>query len=66
MLFFFIRYIKGRLSYDQVNKFIESMNAAYKAKYSLMKLKKSLLNDAKRKRYETYQRQETKDTKGIL
>jgi len=52
------------MSYDQVNKFIEAMNLSYKAKYKVLKQKKSTLNDANRKLYEIYQRQETKDTKG--
>lgn len=42
------------------------MNKAYCAKYKLLKMKKSVLNDAKRKKYEAYKMQETKDTKGNI
>lgn len=58
------KYLKGRLSYDKVNKFIEGMNQAFSGKYKLLKLKKSSLNDAKRKKVDAYKMQETKDTKG--
>ncbi|XP_053405205.1 spindle and kinetochore-associated protein 1-like [Mercenaria mercenaria] len=58
------KYLKGRMTYDQVNKFIEGMNKSYRAKYKLLKQKKATLNDANRKRYEAYKMQETKETKG--
>ena len=54
------------MTYDQVNKFIEGMNKAYRAKYKLLKQRKSALNDANRKRYEAYKSQETKETKGKI
>lgn len=58
------KYLKGRITYDQMNKFIDGMNAAYLSKYKLLRQKKSSLNDANRKRYEIYKSQETKDTAG--
>ncbi|XP_060574679.1 spindle and kinetochore-associated protein 1-like [Ruditapes philippinarum] len=58
------KYIKGRITYDSVNKFIEGMNKSYRAKYKLLKQKKATLNDANRKRCEAYKAQETKETKG--
>lgn len=58
------KYLKGRITYDQVNKFIDGMNKAYLSKYKLLKQKKSSLNDLNRKRYENYKAQETKDTAG--
>ena len=60
------RYLKGRITYDQVNKFIDGMNKAYVTKYKLLKQKKSSLNDMNRKRYEKYKSQETKDTAGTI
>ncbi|XP_052796713.1 spindle and kinetochore-associated protein 1-like [Mya arenaria] len=56
------KYMKGRLGYDHVNKFVEAMNAAYHAKYKLLKQKKSTLNDFNRKLFETYNSQKNKDT----
>ena len=60
------RYLKGRITYDQMNKFIDGMNAAYLSKYKLLRQKKSSLNDANRKRYENYKSLETKDTAGTV
>ena len=66
VLFFFafIRYMKGRLTYQQVNTVIDELNKAFTAKYKLLRQKKSTLNDRNRKRYETLKMQESKDTKG--
>ena len=60
------RYLKGRITYDQMNKFIDGINAAYLSKYKLLRQKKSSLNDANRKRYENYKSLETKDTAGTV
>ncbi|KAH3841582.1 spindle and kinetochore-associated protein 1-like isoform X2 [Dreissena polymorpha] len=59
------KYMKGRLVYDQVNKLIDAMNAGFKAKYKLLKMKKSTLNDYNRKLYETYKSQGNKETEGL-
>ncbi|XP_059155376.1 spindle and kinetochore-associated protein 1-like [Physella acuta] len=59
------KYMKGRMTYDKVNVVIEQLDNAFKDKYKLMKQKKSTLNDANRKRYETYKLQENDNTKGI-
>nr|KAG5701320.1 hypothetical protein BaRGS_006094 [Batillaria attramentaria] len=56
--------MKGRLTYQQVNTFIDEMNKACKSKYKLLRQKKSTLNDANRKRFETLKMQESKDTAG--
>lgn len=58
------KYMKGRISYDQINKFIEGMNKAYSDKYTLLKQKKAYMNDANRKKFEIYKLQETPETKG--
>ena len=56
--------MKGRLTYEKINSVIEKLDHVYVEKYKILKLKKSSLNDIKRKRYEAYKLQETKDTPG--
>ena len=62
----FIRYMKGRLSYQLMNSVIDELNKAFIAKYKLLRQKKSTMNDRNRKRYETLKMQESKDTKGTV
>jgi len=59
------KYMKGRLTYEKINSVIEKLDHVYVEKYKILKLKKSSLNDIKRKRYEAYKLQETKDTPGV-
>ncbi|XP_076465941.1 SKA complex subunit 1-like isoform X2 [Babylonia areolata] len=60
------KYMKGRLSYQQVNTVIDELNKVFTAKYKLLKQKKSTMSDVNRKRYETLKMQETKDTRGVF
>ena len=56
--------MKGRLNYGQINAMIDELNKTFTAKYLILRQKKSKLNDANRKRFETFKSQENKDTKG--
>ncbi|KAK3096495.1 hypothetical protein FSP39_000715, partial [Pinctada imbricata] len=56
------KYMKGRITYNNVNNAIDELNKAYKEKYKILGMKPSQLNDVNRKRYETYKQLETKDT----
>lgn len=56
--------MKGRITYQQINFFVEELNKVFKAKYKLLKQKKSSLSEPNRARYETLKMQESKDTTG--
>ncbi|XP_025076926.1 spindle and kinetochore-associated protein 1-like [Pomacea canaliculata] len=58
-------YMKGRITYPQINFFVEELNKVFKAKYKLLKQKKSSLSEPNRARYETLKMQESKDTTGV-
>ncbi|XP_061533289.1 spindle and kinetochore-associated protein 1 isoform X1 [Phycodurus eques] len=58
------RYMKGRLSYDQLNKAVENINTAVVAKYKIFHQPLKTLNNHARKLYQRFKDQETKDTKG--
>ncbi|GFO46307.1 spindle and kinetochore-associated protein 1-like [Plakobranchus ocellatus] len=59
------KYMKGRLTYDKINSVIEKLDKVYVEKYKIRRLKKSVLNDLNKKRYEAYRLQETDDTRGV-
>lgn len=58
------KYMRGRLTYTQVNSAVDEINKAFVGKYKILRMKKSTLNDVNRKRYEKYKQQESKDTTG--
>ncbi|CAC5411089.1 unnamed protein product [Mytilus coruscus] len=58
------KYMKGRLTYTQVNGAIDELNKPLKEKYKILSMKRTTLNDVNRKRYEKFKLQETKDTAG--
>ncbi|XP_061679589.1 spindle and kinetochore-associated protein 1 isoform X2 [Syngnathoides biaculeatus] len=58
------RYMKGRLSYDQINKAVENINTAVVAKYNIFHQPLKTLNNHARKLYQRFKDQETKDTRG--
>lgn len=60
------KYMKGRMTYDNINASVEGFNAAMETKYRLLKRPRSGLNDRDRKQYQKYKEQETKDTKGVF
>ena len=61
---FSTRYIKGRVSYDQVNAVVQSINTAVKAKYKILHQPVKRLNSQSWKLKQRFKDQETKDTKG--
>ena len=61
-----LRYMKGRVSYDQLNAAVQSINTAVAAKYKILHQSAKTLNNHARKLYQRFKDQETKDTKGML
>ncbi|XP_062276304.1 spindle and kinetochore-associated protein 1 [Scomber scombrus] len=58
------QYMKGRVSYDQLNAAVQSINIAVAAKYKIFRQSVKTLNNQSRKLYQRFKDQETKDTKG--
>ncbi|XP_071344597.1 SKA complex subunit 1 isoform X2 [Trachinotus anak] len=58
------QYMKGRVSYDQLNAAVESINTAVTAKYKILHQSLKTLNNHARKLQQRFKEQETKDTKG--
>ncbi|XP_071845368.1 SKA complex subunit 1-like [Apostichopus japonicus] len=58
------KYMKGRISYEELNSMVEVINETIRKKYQLMSKPKNRLTDKKRKNYIKYKEQETKETKG--
>lgn len=59
-----LRYMKGRVTYDQLNAAVLSINTAAKAKYRILQQPLKSLNNHSRKLQTRFKEQETKDTKG--
>ncbi|XP_008302556.1 SKA complex subunit 1 [Stegastes partitus] len=57
-------YMKGRVSYDQLNAAVHTINAAVTAKYKILRQPVKALNNHARKLHQRFKDQETKDTKG--
>jgi hypothetical protein len=60
--------MRGRLTYEMVNKFIDAFNMALKKKYQLFSHPRSTLKGKKLAEYDAFKKQETKETieKGTL
>ncbi|XP_038562904.1 spindle and kinetochore-associated protein 1-like [Micropterus salmoides] len=58
------QYMKGRVSYDQLNAAVQSINTAVSAKYKILHQSLKTLNNHSRKLHQRFKDQETKDTKG--
>uniref|UniRef100_A0A672FBI4 SKA complex subunit 1 n=2 Tax=Salarias fasciatus TaxID=181472 RepID=A0A672FBI4_SALFA len=56
--------MKGRVSYDQVNSAVHSINSAVTFKYKIVHQPRKTLNNQSGKLRRRFQDQETKDTKG--
>lgn len=56
--------MKGRVSYDQLNAAVQSINTAVKAKYKILHQSVRTLNNHARRLHQRFKDQETKDTKG--
>lgn len=59
-----LRYMKGRVSYDQLNAAVQNINTAVTAKYKILHQSVKTLNNHARKLHQRFKDQETKDTKG--
>ncbi|XP_028658416.1 spindle and kinetochore-associated protein 1 [Erpetoichthys calabaricus] len=58
-------YMKGRLTYPQVNSVIQDFNKAVVGKYKIMQLPVKSLNNASRKLLQRFKDEELKTTKGL-
>uniref|UniRef100_A0A3Q3GQE2 SKA complex subunit 1 n=1 Tax=Kryptolebias marmoratus TaxID=37003 RepID=A0A3Q3GQE2_KRYMA len=58
------QYMKGRVTYDQLNVAVDSLNTAVTAKYKILSQSMKTLNNHSRKLQQRFKNQETKDTKG--
>ncbi|XP_008409123.1 SKA complex subunit 1 isoform X2 [Poecilia reticulata] len=57
-------YMKGRVSYEQLNAVVEGINTAVAAKYKILCQPLKALNNHSRKLQQRFKDQETKDTRG--
>ncbi|KAM9331587.1 SKA complex subunit 1-like, partial [Symphorus nematophorus] len=57
------QYMKGRVSYDQLNAVVQSINTAVTAKYKILHQSVKTLSNHTRKLHQRFKDQETKDTK---
>ncbi|KFO92794.1 Spindle and kinetochore-associated protein 1, partial [Buceros rhinoceros silvestris] len=57
-------YMKGRLTYDQINAVVQEMNKAVEGKYKILHQPLKSMNTTVRKLYHRFLEEETKDTKG--
>ena len=60
------RYMKGRLTYEQLNTAVRKVNEAVSGKYKITRQSTKSLNNNTRKLYQRFKDEETKDTKGKL
>lgn len=59
-------YMKNRLTYEQINHFIEEINKAVVGKYKIMHQPLKTLNNIARKQLGRFKEEETPDTKGLF
>lgn len=58
------KYIKGRISYEQVNNAIDEIHKAITAKYKIMRLPRSAMGEPVMKKYKAFKEAETPETEG--
>ncbi|XP_074534165.1 SKA complex subunit 1 [Halichoeres trimaculatus] len=58
------QYMRGRVSYEQLNATVQSINTAVTAKYKILHQPVKTLNNQSRKLQQRFKEQETKHTKG--
>ncbi|XP_068595852.1 spindle and kinetochore-associated protein 1 [Brachionichthys hirsutus] len=58
------RYLRGRVSYEQLNGAVRGINAAAQAKYKILHQSAKALGNKGRRLQQRFKTQETKDTKG--
>ncbi|XP_067845248.1 spindle and kinetochore-associated protein 1 [Heptranchias perlo] len=56
-------YMKGRMTYDQINAVIQELNATVKAKYKILNQPLKSMTNTTRNQYHAFKEQETKETK---
>lgn len=54
--------MRGRLTYEMVNRFIDAFNKALEKKYQLFSHPRSALKGKKLAEYDAFKKQETKET----
>ncbi|XP_035219289.1 spindle and kinetochore-associated protein 1-like [Stegodyphus dumicola] len=59
------KYMKGRIRYDQINKFVDAFNDTITAKYKLLSLPRKELKQAQYKMCQALKQQENDETKGF-
>uniref|UniRef100_A0A4W3IY47 SKA complex subunit 1 n=1 Tax=Callorhinchus milii TaxID=7868 RepID=A0A4W3IY47_CALMI len=57
-------YMKGRMTYDQINAVIKELNDIVKAKYKILNQPLKSMNNTTRNQYHSFKEQEVKETKG--
>ncbi|GFT80904.1 spindle and kinetochore-associated protein 1, partial [Nephila pilipes] len=60
------KYMKGRLKYEQINKFVGEFNNALEAKYKLLSIPRKELKPAQLKEWQQLKSQESVETKGLF
>ncbi|NWI62265.1 SKA1 protein, partial [Todus mexicanus] len=60
------RYMKGRLTYEQINAVVQELNKAVVSKYKILHQPLKSMSVPVRNLYHRFQEEETKDTKGIF
>ncbi|XP_061119627.1 spindle and kinetochore-associated protein 1 [Conger conger] len=58
------QYMKGRMTYSQLNAAVQSINTAVKEKYSIVQQPAKTLTNVTRRLHQRFKDEETKDTKG--
>lgn len=58
------KYIKGRISYDQVNNAVDEIHKVITAKYKIMRLPRSAMGEPVMKKYKAFKEAETPETEG--
>ncbi|NXJ25213.1 SKA1 protein, partial [Dicrurus megarhynchus] len=59
-------YMKGRLTYDQINAVVQEMNKAVVAKYNILYQPLKSMSVPVRNLYDRFMEEETKDTRGLF
>jgi len=58
------KYIKGRISYDQVNNAVDEIHKVVAAKYKILRLPRSAMGEPVMKKYKAFKEAETPETEG--
>lgn len=64
--FYSTRYLKGRVTYEKVNTFIELLNRVLSSKYAIFKKRKATLKKKDADLWNEFYKQELKETKGKI